>query len=80
MNREEVKSKLNGIFCTVFEKDDIKIHDAMTAAEVEEWDSINHINLIVSVEKGFKVSFTTKEVQGLKNVGQLIDLISRRIP
>ena len=50
----------------------------MTASDVEDWDSLNHINLIVAVEREFKVKFTTAEVSGLKNVGDLMDLIGRK--
>ncbi len=57
-----------------------KVFEAMTAKDVEGWDSLNHINLIVAVEKSFKVTFTTKEVNGMKNVGELMQLIQAKSP
>jgi len=70
---------LNEIFCEVFDDDSLRITDAMTAKEVEEWDSLNHINLIVAVERGFRIKFTVKEVSNLANVGEFIALIRSKL-
>ncbi|MCB1142585.1 MAG: acyl carrier protein [Leptospiraceae bacterium] len=79
MSREEVTDQLNEIFTKIFKKPDIQIHDEMTAKDVKGWDSLNHINLIVAIEKSFKIKFTTKEIQGLPNVGKLIDVIHQKL-
>ena len=79
MTQQELRSKLNGIFCEVFDDETIQITDGMTAADVEEWDSLNHINLVVAVERGFNVKFTTKEINGLANVGEFIALIASKV-
>jgi acyl carrier protein len=50
----------------------------MTAADVKNWDSLNHIDLIVAVEREFKIRFTTAEVTTLKNVGELISLVDKK--
>ena len=73
------KQKLNRIFQEVFDDDSIKISEGMTAKDVEGWDSLTHVNLIVAVEKSFKISFSTKEVVALKNVGDFIQLIEKKL-
>ncbi|MGZ5519546.1 MAG: acyl carrier protein [Burkholderiaceae bacterium] len=79
MTNLEIQQKLTGIFRVVFDNPTLEISNSMTAKDVENWDSLNHINLIVSVEKAFGVRFTTKEVKNLANVGDFIDLISKRV-
>ena len=77
--RADVKEKLQRVFRDVFSSDTLEIRDDMTAADVPDWDSLNHINLVVAAERDFKVSLTTKEVATLKNVGQFIDLIRSKL-
>jgi acyl carrier protein len=62
----------------VFGDGTIVITDAMTAKDVKNWDSISHIDLICSVEKAFKIRLTTRQVAGLKTVGELISLVGER--
>ena len=78
MTENEIRTKLNEIFRDVFDDESIEITPEMTAADVAEWDSLSHISLIVAVEKGFGVRFTTGEVQGLKNVGDFLALIGSK--
>jgi acyl carrier protein len=78
MNSETVRPRLNAIFQDIFDDPSLEINDQMIAADVEGWDSLSHINLIVEVEKKFKVKFNTAEVRGLKNVGDFIALIARK--
>ena len=68
MRREEVKEKVQNIFKEVFDED-------TTADDVEDWDSFEHINLVVAMEKEFGVKFPMKKVVVLNNVGEMIDLI-----
>lgn len=75
MDREKIKEKLQTIFRAVFDDDAIELSDAMTAEDVEEWDSLNHINLIVAVEKEFGVKFTTREVYAANTVGEFMDML-----
>ena len=70
---------LNGVFCEVFNDDAIMINRETTADDIEGWDSLSHMNLIVAVEMKFNIRFTGGEVQGLKNVGDLIDQINKKI-
>ena len=79
MAREEVYEKLNGVFRDVFDDEDITVNDATTADDIEDWDSLEHINLVVAVEKCFGIKFTMGEVTGMKNVGEMADIILGRI-
>jgi len=72
----EVEAELNGIFREVFEDDGISITREMTANDVEGWDSLSHVTLIVAIETRFKIRFTQKEIMTFKNVGDLVDAIS----
>lgn len=80
MDDAALRQRLNDIFCEVFDDDSIRITDEMTAQDVEEWDSLNHINLIVAVQRSFKIKFTVGEVNNLANVGEFIDLIRSKLP
>ena len=70
---------LNQIFCEVFDDDDIKISLEMTANEVEGWDSLSHINLIVAIETNFDIRFKQKEVLSFKNIGDLYHCIQTKL-
>ncbi len=78
MTHAEIHPKLTAVFRDVFDDPQLEITDATTANDIEAWDSIMHVNLIVAVEKAFNVSFSTKDVKGLANVGDLIGLIAKR--
>lgn len=75
MSREEVFAKVTEIFKEVFDDEDLVISDSTNSDDIEDWDSLEHIQLIVGMEKEFKVKFDIKTVNSLENVGQMIDLI-----
>src|SRR6266478_691712 len=75
-----IKSRLESVFRDLFDNPGLTLTRETTAADVEDWDSLNHVNLIVAIEKAFKIRFTTAEVSGLENVGELIDLIAKKLP
>jgi acyl carrier protein len=79
MTHDEIEQRLTTVFQSVFDNPGISISDATTAADIDGWDSIAHIDLIVAVEHEFKVSFNTKDVKALSNVGDFIRLIGSRI-
>ncbi len=79
MTREEVYVQLNEVFRDVFDDEDIVVTDETTADDVEDWDSLEHINLIVAVERSFKIKFTMGETTSMKNVGEMVDIIMSRI-
>ena len=78
MDRDTVTQKLTDVFRKTFANDKLSLNDAMTADDVEGWDSLTHINLILAVEKAFNLRFSTREVRGLKNVGNLIALVQSK--
>jgi acyl carrier protein len=69
--------RLNEVFREVFDNEDLSVTPATTAKDIEGWDSLMHVTLIVNVEKAFGVRFTSSEVAGLKNVAELMQLIER---
>ena len=77
--REEVKNKVSAIFKDVFDDDSLVITDATNSSDIEDWDSLEHIALIVSMEKEFDMKFDIKEVNKLENVGEMIDMIMSKM-
>lgn len=78
MTRETVYERLNEVFQDVFDDETITVQDSTTADDIEDWDSLEHINLVVAVEKCFGMKFTMGEVTGMKNVGAMVDIILER--
>ena len=76
---EKIYEKLTEVFRDVFDEEDITISDGTTAADIEDWDSLSHITLLSSVEDEFGIKFDMKAVQGLKNVGAMVDLIEASV-
>ena len=70
---------LTDIFRMVFDDDTIQLRPEMTSNDVEGWDSLSHVNLILAVESKFKIRFTQKELLTLKNVGDLKKTIERKL-
>ncbi len=79
MDSNTILSKLNEIFRDVLDNDAIKLELITTAKDIEEWDSLSHIQLVVAVEKHFKVRFTTQEIQNWKNVGDMLNSIENKM-
>ena len=79
MSRNEVKEKIVEIFKDIFDDDQLVIEEETSAEDIEDWDSLMHISLITAIQKCFDVQFKLKEVTGLKNVGETIDLILEKI-
>lgn len=75
---EEIYERLNGVFRDVFDDDTIEVGESTTADDIEDWDSLNHITLIDAVESEFGVRFTMGEVSGMKNVGEMAEIIRAR--
>lgn len=79
MSREEIYEKLNTVFRDVFDDEEITVNDDTTADDIEDWDSLEHINLVVAVEKKFNIKFNMGEVNKFKNVGEMVDIIVTRV-
>ena len=79
MSREEIYEQLNEVFQDVFDDEKITVCDSTTADDIEDWDSLEHINLIVAVEKQFNIKFNMGEVNKFKNVGEMVDVIMEKV-
>jgi len=79
MTPDEIKAKLTEIICDVLDDDTIILTRETTANDVEDWDSLAHISIIVATEKEFKIKFDLYELKLLENVGELLDLIELKI-
>lgn len=75
MTREEVYEKLNEVFQDEFDDEELTVNDETTADDIEDWDSLEHINLVVAVEKKFGIKFNIGEVNAMQNVGEMVDYI-----
>jgi acyl carrier protein len=79
MNRNDIINKLNTIFCDVFDDNTIHVSENTTASDIEAWDSLTHITLISEVEDAFGIKFKMKEVVGMRDVGEMADIILSRL-
>ena len=79
MNRNEIIEKLTVVFHEVFNDNNIFLRDDMTAADVENWDSLTHMLMITKVEEMFGVKFKLKELNKLKSVGDLAGMIESKV-
>ena len=78
MSLEETIAEVQNIFRDVLDDDEISISYDTTAEDVDEWDSLNHIQLVVAIEKHFNIRFNASEIQGFKNVGEMCEGIINR--
>ena len=75
MDRKKILEKVNEIFIDTLDDDEIVILEESSADDIEDWDSLTHIQLVVATEKAFGIRFTSQEIQTWKNVGEMIDCI-----
>jgi acyl carrier protein len=79
MGISEILKQVNDIFIDVLDNDTIILSFGTTANDVEDWDSLTHIQLVVAIEKHFKIRFTSTEIRNWKNVGEMCEVIKNRI-
>lgn len=79
MTREEVFETLNEVFRDVFDEPSIVVNENTTSEDIEDWDSLEHINLIAAVEQEFGVKFHMGQVVTMKNVGEMADIILSQV-
>ena len=79
MDHSKILDQLDVVFIDVLDNKNIKLNYSTTADDVEDWDSLNHIQLVVAIEKKFKIRFSSKEIQSWKNVGELVESIDNKI-
>ncbi|WP_284653021.1 acyl carrier protein [Flavobacterium terrisoli] len=78
MDRLTILKEVTDVFIDVLDNEDIVLTDETQATDVDDWDSLNHIQLVVGIEKYFKIRFTSKEIQSWKNVGEMITCIQEK--
>ena len=78
MEKTAIMAKLTDVFKDVFALDDVVLTYDTTADDIEDWDSLEHINLISAVESTFKMKFKMKEVSTMKNLGEMVSIIEER--
>ena len=79
MDKAEVLSQVRDILADVLDLPDLSVTQQTTAEDVEGWDSFNHINIVVAVESKFGIKFHTAEVEELRNVGDLVELVEKKL-
>lgn len=79
MNRQNILDQLREIFIRILDDENVVINFSTTASDVDNWDSINHLQLIVAIEKKFQIRFTASEIQSYKNVGDICDSVLLKV-
>ena len=79
MTRESIFEELTEIFRDIFDDEEIELTDETTADDIEDWDSLEQINLLVAIEKKFSIKFKLDEVSHLANVGDMVSLIEKML-
>lgn len=79
MERQEIFEKLREIFVDVLDLDACELTDETTANDIEEWDSLSHIQLIVAIEKALGIKFTALQIMKWRNVGEMVDSIEEKL-
>ena len=79
MEKEQILSEVQTVFRDILDNENIVLNAATTANEVEGWDSLTYIQLIVAIEKHFKIKFTSKEIFSWENVGEMVDRIQGKL-
>lgn len=79
MDKEQIMSKLTALFQELFEDDDIVLTEQTTAKDIDDWDSLAHLELISTVETEFKIRFTLGEINSFANVGEMCGCIMKHL-
>ncbi|MBI3511392.1 MAG: acyl carrier protein [Bacteroidetes bacterium] len=79
MDKKEILNQVSTILKTVFDNDALTITEKTSALDIEEWDSLTHIQVVVSAEKHFKIKFTSMEIMAFKTVGDMCDAVERKL-
>ena len=79
MNREEIFARVQNIFRDIFDDEALTILDDTDAGDIEDWDSLEQINILVAISKEFNIRFSVDDVEKLENVGQTVSLIEKKL-
>jgi acyl carrier protein len=77
-DRIELLKEINNIFVNILDNESILLNEETVADDIEEWDSLTHIQLVVAIEKHFRIRFTAREIQGWSNVGEMITSVNSK--
>ncbi len=75
----DVHGKMTQVFRRVFDNEKLTLRDETTAQNIPDWDSLTHINLIIEIEDEFALKFTVEDITGLKNVGEMVQMVDRKL-
>ncbi len=79
MNNADIYAQVRDIIADALDQPDLQINAETTAEDVDGWDSFNHINIVVATEAGFGIKFHTAEIEEVRTVGELVDLIEKKL-
>jgi len=79
MEKNEILKRVNETFIDILDEPELVLTETTNAAQVEGWDSLSHIQLVVAIEKGFKLKFTSREIQSWNNIGDMVDCINMKL-
>lgn len=79
MDKQNIINEVTAIFRDTLDNESIELSETTTAADIEEWDSLSHIQLVVAIEKHFRIRFGSREIQTWNNVGEMIESISAKL-
>jgi acyl carrier protein len=79
MSSAEILETLKALMIDVFDLDDVAVTEQTTAEDIEEWDSLSHVRLMVAIERKFGFRFTNSEIEALSNVGDLVKIIESKV-
>jgi acyl carrier protein len=79
MKHHDILQRLSSIFQDIFDDENLEITESTAASDIEDWDSLTHINLVSACENEFKLRFSLAELEDLKNVGDMITLIANKL-
>lgn len=79
MDRKIIMEKIQDIFRDVFDDEELVVEDSTSSDDIEEWDSLSHIQLVVAVEKTFGLKLTSKEILSWEDVGEMADAIHAKL-
>ena len=78
-NENEILNRMNIVISDILDLKELSLSKNMVASDIEGWDSLNHINIIVAMENEFNIKFTLNDIKNLKNIGDLIQLVENKI-
>lgn len=79
MEKNEILAKLQDIFCDVFENEEIKLTESTCAEDIDEWDSLGHVQLVKKVQSEFNISITAQEMRSWEDIGEMLEAISKKM-